>query len=263
MSRLMNAYMPDPLVTFDAGVAQELVQYGRMLAARGYIHNGVGGIVIRVPHERYPDGVAYAKPMGLSMEEVQVEHVVVTDIPDGRLLHRDFRMAPGHQLNREILKLRPDINAVIHVHDDYVISFLACGAFADLRHCSLELPYVLNKPPYIVNHHVDIEENVDPVKSFIQDTNAVLMKRHGITTLGRSVSEAYHRLNSVTAEVRRIMMIEMLAAAKGTRAAYLSQEEVEHMYGRAAANLRPFFERNEIRQSPAAAASGRKQAETA
>jgi ribulose-5-phosphate 4-epimerase/fuculose-1-phosphate aldolase len=35
--------------------------------------------------------------------------------------------------------------------------------------------------------------DVGPIKNFIQDTNCIIMKRHGFTVLGRTVSEAYHR----------------------------------------------------------------------
>ncbi len=255
LSRI-NTVNTDASVQFDSRVADELVRYGRRLAARGYIHNGVGNIAIRVAHPDYPDGVVYAKPMGLSLEEVETEHVVITDVPHGVLLHGEYPTAPGHQLNRELLRLRPDINAVIHVHDDHVIAYLASG-LQDFIHCSMEFPYVLNLPPYIVHHHVDIEENVDSVKDFISGTNAILMKRHGITTLGRSVSEAYHRLNTVTAEIRRVIMIESVAAAIGRKPVYLGAEEVAHMYRRAK-RLRPFFERGEIiADAPAVATGGR------
>jgi len=244
LSRI-NTLAPDPSVKFDRRVAEELVRYGRLLAARGYVHNAVGNIAIRVPHESYPDGVVYTKPMGLSLEEVEVEHVVITDVPHGQLLYGTNPTAPGHQLNRELLRLRPDIASVIHVHDDHVIAYLALG-LDEFIHCSMEFPYVLNFPPYIVHHHVDIEENVDPVKDFIQGTNAILMKRHGITTLGRSASEAYHRLNTVTAEIRRVIMIESVASATERKPTYLSDEEVEHMYQRAR-RLRPYFERGAIK----------------
>jgi ribulose-5-phosphate 4-epimerase/fuculose-1-phosphate aldolase len=243
----MNEIATDPRVKFDPAVAEELVRYGRLLAARGYIHNAVGNIAIRVPHPDYPDGVVYTKPMGLSLEEVQVQHVVITDVPGGKLLYGSNPTAPGHQLNREFLKLRPDINSVIHVHDDTVIAYLALG-FDDFIHCSMEFPYVVNLPPYIVHHHVDIEENVDSVKEFIQGTNAILMKRHGLSTLGRSVSEAYHRLNSVTAEIRRVMTIESTAASMGRKPKYLSTEEVQHMYSRAK-NLRPYFAFGQLKRT--------------
>jgi hypothetical protein len=43
-------------------------------------------------------------------------------------------------------------------------------------------------------------------------------------------SEAYHRLNTLTAEVRRCIVAEQIAALKGTRPAYRSRAEIEEMY---------------------------------
>jgi L-fuculose-phosphate aldolase len=53
---------------------------------------------------------------------------------------------------------------------------------------------------------------------------------HGVTTLGRNVSEAYHRLNSLTAEVRRNIDAELLSARLGTKPTYRSEEEIQAMY---------------------------------
>ena len=53
---------------------------------------------------------------------------------------------------------------------------------------------------------------------------------HGITTLGRNISEAYHRLNTLTAEVRRTILAEQLAFSKGAKPAFRSKEEIQSMY---------------------------------
>ena len=90
---------------FDEAVAQQLLRYARMVAARGYVHNTLGNIALRV---RHPDvelehGVVYTKHAEVSLEEMTLDNVVVTDIPTGRLLHGTVMTSVGHQLNREIL----------------------------------------------------------------------------------------------------------------------------------------------------------------
>ena len=35
---------------FQKEIAEQIVRYGRMVVARGYIHNSLGNIAIRVPH---------------------------------------------------------------------------------------------------------------------------------------------------------------------------------------------------------------------
>jgi len=122
---------------------------------------------------------------------------------------------------------------VIHVHHDETIAHFAAGRADDVKAISLEYPYVMAKPPYVVGSHLDVEEDVSPLKEFIHDTNSVIMIRHGITTLGRNVSEAYHRLNTLTSEVRRNVMVEMLCAARGTSGQYLTDDDVRSMFERA------------------------------
>src|SRR5688572_17083431 len=214
----------------DAVVQKTFLKYARLLAARGYVHNTLGNIVVRMPHADYPHGLACTKHAGVSLEEMEAENLVVTDIPTSRVLQGAGMTSIGHNLSREILRLRPDIHATVHVHDDSLIAFLGSGAFTEVKMLSLDLPFVMGKPIHYVPAHVDVEADVSGVKDFIQDTNAVVLVGHGVTTLGRNVSEAYHRLNSLSAEVRRNIAAELLAARAGTRPHYRSEAEVQSMY---------------------------------
>jgi len=220
-------------VTFDIAIAEEIVRYGRMLVARGLIHNTLGNLAIRVPHPDFQHGLAYTKHSGISLEEMGTDHVVITDVLTGELVHGTIATSVGHNLSREILRLRPDTNAVVHCHPDEVIAFLGCQAFPDIKAVSLEYPYVMAKPPYIVPSSLDVEMDVDPIKEFINKTNSLVMIRHGVTTLGRNVSEAYHRMTALCSEVRRNIQIETLCALKGTQGVYISQKDVDWMYAEA------------------------------
>jgi ribulose-5-phosphate 4-epimerase/fuculose-1-phosphate aldolase len=223
----------------DPAVGKQFVKYARMLVARGYVHNTLGNVVIRQPHEGYPHGVAYTKPSRMSLEEVEAGDLVVTDIPTSRILHGNAMTSIGHNLSREILRLRPDVQATIHVHDDDLIAFLGSGAFEEVKVLSLDLPFILGKPIHYVPAHVDVEADVSSVAGFIHDTNCVVLVGHGVTTLGRTLSEAYHRLNSLTSEIRRNIKAELLAARAGTTPRYRSQAEIDAMYRFADAVIYP------------------------
>jgi ribulose-5-phosphate 4-epimerase/fuculose-1-phosphate aldolase len=217
-------------VTFDESVGALLLRYARLVVSRGYVHNSLGNIALRVPHPDFEHGVVYTKHAEISLEEMALEHVVVTDIPSPALLYGTMPTSVGHNLNREILRLRPDIAAVIHIHHDETIALFTSGAIKELRVLSLEFPYVMARPPHVVPSHLDVEQDVGPVAAFIQNTNAVIMENHGVTTLGRTASEAYHRLNTLTSEVRRTVLAERLAAGAGTRVHYLAPDAVDWMY---------------------------------
>jgi L-fuculose-phosphate aldolase len=229
----------NPAVTPDPAVVRTFLKYARLLAARGYVHNTLGNIVMRGAAPGFPHGVAYTKHAELSLEEMEAENLVITDIPTSRILHGSKLTSIGHNLSREILRLRPDINATVHVHDDALIAFLGSGAFKEVRMLSLDLPFVMAKPIHYVPANVDVESDVSGVKDFIGGTNCVVLVGHGVTTLGRDLSEAYHRLNSLTAEIRRNAMAEILAFKHGTKPHYRSAEEIESMYRFAEAVIYP------------------------
>ena len=225
----VNELTPDPSVSFDPKVVKDYVTYAHRIANRGLVNSSVGGMVIRVAHPNHPDGVCYAKPQGISLEEVEDGDLVITDIPYGRILAGERATTVGHQMNREILRLRSDVNAVIHLHHDETIAFFSAG-YEELRFTGLTFPFLVQSYPHYLPAHINVEEDVAPIKTFIQSTNVIIMKRHGFTVLGRTVSECYGRTNVLVGEVKRNIIAEQLAALKGTRPDYLSREEVENMF---------------------------------
>lgn len=213
---------------FDGSVGALFLTYAARLVARGYVHNSLGNLAIRVPHSGFEDGVVYTKHAGVSLEEATVDHLVITDVPTPRLLHGSRPTSVGHQLNREILRLRPEINAVIHVHHDESIAFFGGGR--ELQVLSLDFPLVMGAPIHVLPSHVNVELDVAPLRDFIGDTSAIVMENHGVTTFGRTVSEAYHRLNTLAAEVRRNITALSLAAATGEKVAVVDAESIEWGY---------------------------------
>jgi ribulose-5-phosphate 4-epimerase/fuculose-1-phosphate aldolase len=229
MNSVVNTLATDPAVVFDRKVAEQYLRYARMLSARGYVASSTGNLVVRVPHPRYPDGVCYVKCMGVSLEEMSIDDLIITDVPGGRILHGDRGTTVGHQMNREILRLRPDVNAVIHLHHDETIAFFAAG-FERLGITGLTFPYLMQSYPHYLPAHVNVEEDVAPIKTFIGGTNCIIMKRHGFTVLGRTLSECYGRTNVLVGEVKRNIIAEQLAAAHGRKPEYLSAAEIESMF---------------------------------
>jgi len=225
----VNALNPDPSVVFDRKVAEQYLRYARMLSQRGYVASSTGNLVMRVPHPSYPEGVCYVKCMGTSLEEMSMDDIIITDVIYGRILYGDRGTTVGHQMNREILRLRPDVDAVIHLHHDETIAFFAAG-FEKINITGLTFPYLMQSYPHYLPAHIDVESDVGPIKTFIANTNCVIMKRHGFTVLGRNVSECYGRTNVLVGEVKRNIIAEQLAAQQGRKPEYLSKEEIETMF---------------------------------
>jgi ribulose-5-phosphate 4-epimerase/fuculose-1-phosphate aldolase len=225
----VNALAPDPAVAFDRKIGEQYLKYARMLSARGYVASSTGNLVMRVPHPKYPDGLCYAKCMGVSLEEMSIDDIIITDVPHGLILYGDRGTTVGHQMNREILRLRADVNAVIHLHHDETIAFFAAG-YDKLNITGLTFPFLMQSYPHYLPAHINVEEDVSPIRTFIAGTNCVIMKRHGFTVLGRTVSECYGRTNVLAGEVKRNILAEQLAALHGRKPEYLSAAEIESMF---------------------------------
>lgn len=213
---------------FDSSVGALFLAYAARLVARGYVHNSLGNLALRVPYPDHADGVVYTKHAGVSLEETTLDHIVITEVTTPRLVHGTRPTSVGHQLNREILRLRPDVNAVIHVHHDESIAFFSHGR--ELQVLSLDYPLVMGAPIHVLPSHVNVEIDVAPLQEFVAGTNAIVMENHGVTTFGRTVSEAYHRLNTLAAEVRRNIVALSLAAAMGEKVQVVDAESVEWAY---------------------------------
>jgi ribulose-5-phosphate 4-epimerase/fuculose-1-phosphate aldolase len=239
----VNQIAHDSSVVLDQGVAETYLRYARMIADRGYVSAATGNMVMRQSHPRYPDGICYVKCQGVSLEEMTVQDLIITDIPHGLILYGDRGTTVGHQMNREILRLRPDVQAVIHLHHDETIAFFAAG-FEELKITGLTFPYLMQSLPHYLPAHINVEDDVAPIKTFIADVNCFIMKRHGFTVLGRNVSECYHRVNVLTSEVKRNIIAEQLAAARGAKPEYLTLDEMKHMFQHGDAVMYPAVTRN-------------------
>src|SRR5947199_401325 len=80
----------------------------------------------------------------------------------------------GRQPDREILRLRPAVNAVIHVHHDETIAYFAASPGRALRILSIEFPSVMGPPPHVLPSHVNVELDVAPIRTLFHHADAIV-----------------------------------------------------------------------------------------
>lgn len=228
-------FQPDD---FDHDLAASLCRYAGYVTARGWVHNTLGNIAVRAAHPHDPrHGVLYTKHLGVSLEEMTTANVVVTDIPRGGLLFGHTPPSIGNQMNREVLRHRPDIVAVLHLHVDATIAWFSVVREPEFRFVSIDTPLVLGSDVVVLQPGINVEADAALVGSFIDGTNAFIMPNHGVSTLGRSLSEAYHRMTSLVAEMERVVQAHMLAGALGRPVGYLADDEKRQIFDQADATI--------------------------
>lgn len=209
---------------------QSFLKYAKLLAQRNFICNTFGNIALKQDHPQFETAVIYTKHRGISLEEIDETNIVVMDMETDQLLCGSVLPSIGHQMNREIFKWRPDIKAVIHLHPDEVLSYYAILHSEGYSYISNDTALVMQKPIKILPPDINIEIDLSSIKDFILDTNCIIMPQHGITVLGESLSEAYHRACSIVAETRRLLFARILSQQTGIAMPYVSENEINHMY---------------------------------
>lgn len=138
---------------------------------------------------RSSDGSIYIKTWGKGFGEVTVGDLLCMDT-DGKLLAGVGRLHSETPLHLEIYRKRSDIFSVVHVHP--VFSVLLSSVFdGELKvigqngiHFWDGIPFY--ESPELINN----EESGKKLAKILGDKQIVLMRNHGIVTVGKSLEEA-------------------------------------------------------------------------
>jgi L-fuculose-phosphate aldolase len=231
MSLEINWRDKDARIAIGAADADEFLLYAHRLVARGLVSSTLGNIAVRGAHPQdEKKSIIYTKCRGVSLEEMSRDHLVVTSIETNDLLSGSTPPSIGHQMNRAIMKLRPDINAVIHTHPDAVIGYFSQSPADEMKMISVDTALVLGAPPRILPSNVNLETDSSQVAEFVAATNCLVMPNHGLTTFGRTLSQAYHRHTAFVAEVQRLIWAELLARIRGNPVRFVEDTETAQLY---------------------------------
>lgn len=215
----------------DPKVVREILRYGRYLVRRGFVANTLGNVAVRVADPSYPGtGIVYTKSQGVSLEEMTSRDVIVTDIAEGRVLAGDGKPSNGHQMSRAILTHRSDVNAVVHTHPDLVIAYFSQLPDQPFRFVSIDTAVVLGAAVKILPRALNLESNPREVKTWLAETNCFVMPTHGLTTVGRTLSEAYHRHTAFVSEVKRVLLSTLIRQAAGAPVLFVDETETLRHY---------------------------------
>jgi L-ribulose-5-phosphate 4-epimerase len=146
-------------------------------------------------------GLVVIKASGIRYEEMRPEHMVVMDM-DGNRVEGDFKPSSDVYSHLYIYKHRPDVGGVVHTHSRYATAFAAVGR---------PIPVVLTAIADEFGGEIPCggfsligDESIGKlVVESIGNSSAVLLKNHGVFTVGKNAEAA----------VKAAVMTEDVAAA--------------------------------------------------
>jgi L-fuculose-phosphate aldolase len=164
-----------PVISEQA--AAELTRYSRRIVERGLAAGPGGNVSVR-------DGARiWISPSGFPLDLIEPGDWVPMDIASGRIEREGPRPSSEFEMHLEIYRERSDVHAVVHTHPPVTIGVI---------------DYVVPVSP----------ELAAAVRNEIAapGMGALLMRNHGLLTVGGSVREAYYR-TEVIEEAARIYWV--------------------------------------------------------
>lgn len=160
---------------------------------------------------------------GTCLPELKINEIIVMDF-DAKVLSGKRKPSSEKHLHAKIYEMRPDINAIIHCHAPYVSSFA-------VAHIPLSKPIISENVFYfgeIPLADYAMPSSDDLVKftaKYFDRHDAVLMANHGIIVGGKTLQDAYYKME--TAEVyAQIYLNSIILGASHD----LSQEHIDEIY---------------------------------
>src|SRR4051812_30459579 len=185
-------------------VRRDIVTACRVLEAAGQADMVWGHVSIRDPEGR---GV-WLKGSHLGFDEVTEDDVILLSW-EGEILEGTAGRHLEYPIHTEIMRRRPDVNSVVHTHPLHAIAFAATGRpLVPVSHegCHFVPPEIGRFP---TGAFVSTPELGQQLADTLGERLAVLMPRHGVTTVGRDIGEAV----TAATHLERACQLLLLAGA--------------------------------------------------
>lgn len=160
---------------------------------------------------RDPDtGYVVIKPSGVRYEEMKPEHMVVVDL-QGQIIEGDLKCSSDTASHLCIYRHRPDVGGVVHTHSPYATAFAAVGQSIPV--CLTAMADEFGGPiPCAGFALIGGEEIGRQVVEHIGDSSAVLLKNHGVFTVGPTPLAAVKAAVMVEDVARTVWLAKQLGA---------------------------------------------------
>ena len=189
------------------------------LPANGLVVGSGGNVSARDP----ATGLVVIKPSGVPFARLTPETMVVVDL-EGRLVEGSAKPSVDTGIHLYLYRNRDDVFGVAHTHSPYASSFAARGE---------RIPAVMTPITHMLGRDVPCSRyatpgEVDTGKAILEAAEggwAVLVKAHGVFTMGRDAKEA----TAIAMYLEEAAMTTHLAMTRGP-VEELPQEEIDRCY---------------------------------
>jgi len=131
----------------------------------------------------------------------------------GELVSGSGRMSTENKLHLTIYQQRKDINAVVHAHPIYATAFASTRDSLD-RPLFPEVILTLGRIPLCKYATPSTDELPESLKDHIGYANVFLLENHGAVSTGRTIKQAYFRMEKLEHTAKTLFVANKLGGVK-------------------------------------------------
>ncbi len=165
-------------------------------------------------------------PSGKDKRSLKAEDIALLDINSGKVIGTSPKLSIETEMHRRIYLKRSDINAVVHSHPVYSCLFSASEEDINISLIA-ESWYLLGdrmkKVPYAL---MGTELLAESVADYSATADVLLLENHGAVALGRTLLEAFDRLECLE-QAAKLTVLSHIIPARGI--SEIQKKEINEM----------------------------------
>ncbi len=196
---------------------RKLVEACRKVYEKGFVSAYDGNLSLRVSENTF-----FITRSGVCKGDVTVDDILEID-SSGNIISGEGKVSTEFKIHIFAYEHRPEVNSVVHCHPPYSTAFASTGRGLT-ENIFPEVILTIGKVPLCRYETPSTEALPLSMKPYIDFAWAILLENHGAVTLGKSIDEAYFKMEKLEHSARILFLAEGLGGAKP-----LPQEKVREL----------------------------------
>ena len=180
-------------------IIAELNKYAKRLVESGLVVGAGGNLSMR------EGDYMYISPSGFDLQEIE-ENWVKVHIETGEV-EGDLRPSSEVLMHLECFRKNEATTAVLHAHPTYSVGVSSAGK--DIPALFPDFPAMVKSVGYIDYIIPTTHVLADAVAELINDHDVIVMRNHGVLTVGKTMKEAYFFMQ-LTEEAAKVFTISTI-----------------------------------------------------
>jgi L-fuculose-phosphate aldolase len=200
----------DTIWEHEGTLRRDLARLGKRLYKLGFTPGTSGNLSVRLDSK-----FILATPTGVSKSMLSKEDMVIVDL-EGKQYSGSRKVTSEIGMHLAVYLRRPDISAVVHSHPPIATAFACAGRALDEPLCS-EAIMTLGRVPLAPYATTGTDEVADSLADYIPDHEAILMANHGVVTYGKTLMDAFMKMETVEHFAQITLVVGQLGSASPIR----------------------------------------------